>query len=94
MAGFEPLAQAVPSAIASLLRNTPMSPGKLAFAWKSVVGPAIDRGTFVRLDGRILLVDAKTPAWAKELTRSSRIILKRLQTLLGSEVISELIVRV
>ena len=71
-----------------------MSPGKLAFAWKAVVGPAMDRGTFVRLDGRTLLVDAKTAAWAKEVTRSSHIILKRLQTLLGDEVVSEVSVRV
>jgi predicted nucleic acid-binding Zn ribbon protein len=77
-----------------LLRETPMSPGKLAFAWKTVVGPAMDRGTFVRLDGRTLLVDAKTAAWAKEVTRSSHIILKRLQALLGNEVVSEVSVRV
>ena len=94
MRGFEPLAQAIPRAVATLLRDTPMSPGKLAFAWKTVVGPAMDRGTFVRLDGRTLLVDAKTAAWAKEVSRSSSIILRRLQTLLGSEVINELNVRV
>ena len=94
MRGFEPLAQAIPRAVATLLRDTPMSPGKLAFAWKTVVGPAMDRGTFVRLDGRTLLVDARTAAWAKEVSRSSPIILKRLQTLLGSEVINELNVRV
>ena len=94
MRGFEPLAQAIPRAVATLLRDTPMSPGKLAFAWKTVVGPAMDRGTFVRLDGRTLLVDAKTAAWAKEVSRSSPIILKRLQTLLGREVINELNVRV
>jgi len=92
--GFEPLAQAIPRAVATLLRDTPMSPGKLAFAWKTVVGPAMDRGTFVRLDGRTLLVDARTAAWAKEVSRSSPIILKRLQTLLGREVINELNVRV
>ena len=94
MRGFEPLAQAIPRAVATLLRDTPMSPGKLAFAWKTIVGPAMDRGTFVRLDGRTLLVDAKTAAWAKEVSRSSSIILRRLQTLLGSEVINELNVRV
>ena len=94
MRGFEPLAQAIPRAVATLLRETPMSPGKLAIAWKTVVGPAMDRGTFVRLDGRTLLVDAKTAAWAKEVSRSSSIILRRLQTLLGSEVINELNVRV
>ena len=91
---MEPLAQAIPRAIETLLRTTPMSPGKLQFAWKIVVGPAMDRGTFVRLDDRKLLVEAKTAAWAKEVSRSSRIILNRLQTLLGPEVISELIVRV
>ena len=94
MAGFEPLAQAVPNAIATLLRNTPMSPGKMQFAWKVVVGPAMDRGTFVRLEGGHLLVEARTAAWAKEVSRSSRIILNRLQTLLGPEVVTELTVRV
>lgn len=94
MPGFESIAQAVPKALATLLRGTPMSPGKLGFAWKIVVGPAMDRGTYVRLEGRTLLVEAKTAAWAKEVSRSSRMILKRLQTLLGPEVVSELIVRV
>ena len=94
MAGFEPLGQAVPNAITTLLRNTPMSPGKMQFAWKVAVGAAMDRGTFVRLEGGHLLVEAKTAAWAKEVSRSSRIILKRLQTLLGPEVVTELTVRV
>jgi predicted nucleic acid-binding Zn ribbon protein len=54
----------------------------------------MDRGTFVRLDDRRLLVEAKTAAWAKEVSRSSHVILKRLQALLGPDVISELVVRV
>jgi len=91
---MEPLAHTIPRAIAALLRATPMSPGKLEFAWKTVVGPAMDRGTFVRLDGQRLLVDPRTAAWAKEVTRSRHIILNRLQSLLGSDVITELIVRV
>jgi predicted nucleic acid-binding Zn ribbon protein len=94
MAGFEPLAQAVPNAITTLLRNTPMSPGKMQFAWKVAVGAAMDRGTFVQLEGGHLLVEAKTAAWAKEVSRSSRIILNRLQTLLGPEVVTELTIRV
>ena len=94
MSGFEPLSQAVPKTLATLLRSTPMSPGKMAFVWKTVVGPAMDRSTFVRLDDRRLLVEAKTAAWAKEVSRSSHLILKRLQALLGPDVISELVVRV
>ena len=94
MGGFEALGQTVPTAVKTLLRGTPMSPGKLEFAWKIVVGPAMDRGTFVRLDDHKVLVEARTTAWAKEVSRSSGIILNRLQTLLGPDVVTELIVRV
>ena len=54
----------------------------------------MDRGTFVRLEGDRLLVEAKTAAWASEVNRASSLILKRLQALLGAEVVTELIVRV
>ena len=91
---MQAIARVIPRAIAELLRDTPLSPGKVEFAWKTVVGPAMERGTSVRLDGRKLLVDARTPAWAREVSRSSHIILKRLETLLGPDVIHELIVRV
>ena len=70
-----------------------MSHGKIQFAWKAAVGPAIDRGTAVRLEGQTLLVDAKTAAWSREVSRSSRLILKRLEALLGQNVIRELNVR-
>jgi predicted nucleic acid-binding Zn ribbon protein len=93
VAVFEPLARAVPPAMTALLRSTPMSPGKLEFTWKTAVGPAMGRGTSVRLEGKTLLVDARTAAWATEVARSSAIILRRLQTLLGPDVIRELTVR-
>ena len=91
---MQPIAHAIPKALAELLRDTPMSPGKVEFAWKAAVGPAMERGTAVRLEGRVLLVDAHTAAWAREVSRSSRIILKRMETLLGPGVIQELSVRV
>ena len=50
----------------------------------------MDRGTAVRLDGSTLLVEAKTAAWGKEVARASHIIVKRLQALLGPDVITEL----
>ena len=89
-----PIAHAIPRAVAELLRASPMSPGKVEFAWKTAVGPAIERGTAVRLEGRVLLVDVQTAAWGREVSRSSRIILKRMETLLGPGVIQELRVRV
>ena len=74
----------MPRVIAELLRGSPMSPGKVEFAWKAAVGPADgSRHVPVRLEGRTLLVDANTAAWGREVTRSSRLILRRMQTLLG-----------
>ena len=87
------IAHAVPRALAELLRDTPLSPGKVDFAWKAAVGPAMGRGTAVRLEGGVLLVDATTPAWAREIKRSSRIILGRLQSLLGPETVQRITVR-
>jgi predicted nucleic acid-binding Zn ribbon protein len=91
---MQPIAHLVPRAIAELLRNTPLTPGKVEFAWKAVVGPAMERGTAVRLDGRTLLVDARSAAWAREVKRSSPLILKRMAALLGPDVVRELTVRV
>lgn len=81
---MEPITHAVPGAVAALLREAPLSPGKVQFAWSAVVGPAIGRATDVRLEGGRLLVHASTPQWAREVRRSSGIILARLQSLLGA----------
>jgi len=90
---MQPITQAVPGALAELLRDAPLSPGKVAFAWSAAVGPATARATAVHLEGHILLVDAATLAWAREVSRSSGVILTRLQTLLGADVVTRLEVR-
>jgi len=88
-----PITHAVPGALAELLRGTPLSPGKVAFAWHAAVGPATARASAVRLEGTVLLVDATTIAWAREIYRSSEVILTRLQTLLGANVVTRVEVR-
>jgi hypothetical protein len=88
-----PLSSAVPGAVAEILRRSPLSPGKVAFAWRAVVGPALERVTSVRLDGGVLIVEARTPLWAREVSRSSRIILNRLRALLGETTVSRIEVR-
>jgi hypothetical protein len=88
-----PLTAAIPRALAELLRGSPLSPGKVDFAWKAAVGPAMQRVTAVRLEQGVLLVDVQTKPWANEVGRSSRIILRRMQTLLGEDVINEISVR-
>ena len=88
-----PLTSALPGALAELLKDTPLSPGKVSFAWRAAVGPALERETSVRLEGRIIIVDAASRQWAKEVRRSSSIILNRLQTLLGPEAVVSISVR-
>ena len=90
---MRPLTSALPGAVSELLRNAPLSPGKVSFAWRAAVGPALERETSVRLEGGTLIVDAASRQWAREVRRSSSIILKRLQNFLGSDAVSEISVR-
>jgi hypothetical protein len=90
---MKPVSQVVPHAIALLLREGPISPGKIDFAWKTTVGPAMARMTAVKLDAGVLVVEAKTLAWGNEVSRSSGVVLARLQSLLGDGVIHRILVR-
>jgi predicted nucleic acid-binding Zn ribbon protein len=90
---MKPLAHAVPGALADLLSTTPMSPAKIDFAWKAAVGAAMQRVTSVRLENGVLLVEAASEQWGREVSRSSRVILARLQTLLGEDVVTRIEVR-
>jgi len=90
---MRPLAHAVPGAVASLLRDAPLSDGKVAFAWKVAVGPAMDRATAIKLDGTVLIVDVPNAQWAREIKRSSSVIMSRLATLLGADTVTEIRVR-
>jgi len=88
-----PLTSALPGALTELLRGAPLSPGKVSFAWRAAVGPAVERETSVRLEGATLIVDAASAQWAHEVRRSSSIILARLQKFLGAEAVSAISVR-
>jgi predicted nucleic acid-binding Zn ribbon protein len=90
---MRPLSQAVPGAVANLLREAPLSDGKVAFAWKVAVGPAMERATAIKLDGTVLIVDVPNVQWAREIRRSSGVILSRLGALLGRDTVTELKVR-
>ena len=90
---MRPLNSAAPGALAELLRGVPLSPGKVAFAWRAAVGAAMERVTSIRLDGRVLVVDVSDPHWAREVTRMSDLILNRLHVLLGRGTVDRLDVR-
>jgi predicted nucleic acid-binding Zn ribbon protein len=88
-----PLTSALPGALTELLRGAPLSPGKVSFAWRAAVGPAVERETSVRLERGTLIVDAASKQWALEVRRSSSIILTRLQKFLGADAVSAITVR-
>ena len=87
------MSSALPGALTELLRDAPLSPGKVAFAWSAAVGAALDRVTRIRLEGDVLLVETTSAQWSREVERSIRVILPRLQALLGKETIRKLEVR-
>jgi Dna[CI] antecedent DciA-like protein len=77
----------IPDALAEILRKAPLNDDKVAFAWRSSVGPAIDRGTAVTLHDGVLHVKAKEAAWGREIERSEALIRARLDSLLGYGVV-------
>jgi predicted nucleic acid-binding Zn ribbon protein len=88
---MEPLQQLLPAAVAALIRNAPLSPGKVAFAWRAAVGSAIDRATTVALlDGGILEVRAADQHWRREVRRSAPLVLERLAAMLGTGTVTKL----
>jgi hypothetical protein len=83
----------VPAALRELLSMAPLSDGKVTFAWKAAVGPALERATDVRLEGGTLIVETAGPQWTREVKRSSGVILTRIKTLLGEGTVQKIEVR-
>jgi hypothetical protein len=68
-----------------MLARQPMSPGKVQFAWRAAVGPAVARVSTVEWrEGRIVAHMA-SPEWQREVERSRAMILERLRVLLGRD---------
>ena len=82
-----PVHRVIPDALAEILRKAPLTDEKVAFAWRSSVGPAIDRGTSVTLRDGVLHVMARDAAWGREVERSEALIRARLESLLGRGVV-------
>lgn len=92
---MQPVRDAIPPALATILQRQPLSPGKVAFAWRVAVGPAMDRATRPRLtETGTLLVAAADEHWARETTRSLPQIMARLEAFLGPDAVRCVRVRV
>jgi predicted nucleic acid-binding Zn ribbon protein len=90
---MRPLTHVAPGALMVLLRDMPLSSGKVELAWSVAVGPAIARATSVKLEGPALLVETTSAEWTREIKRSTSIILKRLQSLLGDDAVTSISIR-
>lgn len=83
----------LPEALAALIRRSPLCPEKVEFAWRTAVGPTLANATQVVLQERQLVVSARDAAWSREITRALPLIRPRLDSLLGPEVVSDVVVR-
>jgi len=81
-----PVHEFMPEALAEILRKAPLTPEKVAFAWRSAVGPSVDNATTVTLREGVLYVRARDASWQREVERSAALIRARLTALLGNVV--------
>lgn len=78
----------IPAILAEVVRKAPLCAEKVEFAWRSAVGPALDRVTKIRLDDDgVLHVIATDAHWAREVKRSSKLIKARLEPMLGAGIV-------
>jgi len=85
---MEPLNRLVPGIVQAIVRNAPLSPEKVAFAWRSAAGPAMARVATVHLsDDGTVEVDCRDDHWRREIRRSAAVIRERLRALLGDDLV-------
>lgn len=92
---MQPIQTLMSDAVARLVRPAPLSPAKLAFAWRATVGPAVSRVTRVRLVGLlgVLEVVVDDDRFGDELERAAPLVLARLRALLGADAVDRLDVK-
>jgi predicted nucleic acid-binding Zn ribbon protein len=83
-----PVAHLVPASVEFVVRNAPLTPEKVEFAWRHVVGPALARVTTVSLQGTVLRVATDNAAWQREIEKAAAIIRTRLARMLGDGVVA------
>ena len=83
--------QVLPAVVGELIRKAPLTPEKVAFAWRMAVGPVVAKSTTVRLgsDG-VLYVTAESAAWLEAVRGSVGLIRARLDVYLGDGAITRM----
>ena len=89
-----PVNRFIPEALAEVLKRAPLTPEKVAFAWRQAVGASVDRVTTIELRADVLRVQAQDAQWQNEVKRSAAVIRARLDALLGEGVVRYIDVRI
>jgi predicted nucleic acid-binding Zn ribbon protein len=83
--------EVIPAVVEEVVRKAPLTPEKVAFAWRMSVGPAVGKATSVRLgDNGVLYVTCDSTAWATAVRKSAPLIQRRLRALLGADAVQAL----
>jgi hypothetical protein len=82
-----PVHLVIPGALTAVLQKAPLTPEKVAFAWRLAVGPAVHKVTDVELLRNTLVVQAKDPDWRREVERAAGLIRHRMNNVLGAGVV-------
>lgn len=77
----------LPGVLAAAVRQAPLTPEKVAFAWRAAGGATIARATEVALTEGVLAVTSHDPQWAREVHRIRHELLRQLELWLGPGVV-------
>ena len=81
----------MPGVVEEVVRTAPLTPEKVAFAWRASVGPAVGKATSVRLgENGLLYVKCDSAAWATAVKKSAPLVRQRLDGLLGAGTVKAL----
>jgi hypothetical protein len=89
---MEPLSTTESAALRRVLEAQPTTPAKIAFAWRMSVGAALDRATRTEWRDGVLRVRADGDAWKREVRVARGVLLRRMQDLLGAEVVARIVI--
>jgi hypothetical protein len=82
------LDQTAVRALQALLAGQPTTDAKVVFAWTIAAGPVLSRAATVRWsETGTLQVAARSDAWRQEVTRARPLIVRRMNELLGTELV-------
>jgi predicted nucleic acid-binding Zn ribbon protein len=77
-------------ALAPAIRQAPLTPEKVDFAWRAAGGAAIARATRVVLEGHVLRVTGDDPQWVDAVRGMRGHLLRQLEPWLGRGTVLEI----